>query len=358
MIRFSLRQFRTQGAVAAVGLVALVVVVLASGPHLAALYSRTLGTCRTRGDCPYAKVQFLSNDMALRNWLGILVIVVPGVVGVFWGAPLVARELESGTFRLAWTQSVTRTRWFAVKVGLAAVAAMAAAGLASLAVSFWASPLDDAAGNAFGTFDMRGIVPIGYGAFALALGVLAGVVVRRSLPAMAVTLAVFVGIRLAFAKLVRAHLLSPVHKRVALSLSSAGYGSTNGGPTTILPNPPNGLKKAWVFSSNIMSSRGQAITPSVVSHACPGLAASLNAPASGAGSGVAGGSAHPVRAPAGAQQALSDCLTKLSATYHEVVVYQPANRYWPLQSFELAIYLAAALLVCAGAWWWLRRRLV
>jgi len=39
----------------------------------------------------------------------------PALLGIFWGAPLIARELETGTCRLAWNQSVTRTRWLTVK---------------------------------------------------------------------------------------------------------------------------------------------------------------------------------------------------------------------------------------------------
>ena len=54
--------------------------------------------------------------------------VAPALIGIFWGAPLVTRELEAGTFRLAWNQSVTRARWMAVKLGLIGLAAMATAG--------------------------------------------------------------------------------------------------------------------------------------------------------------------------------------------------------------------------------------
>src|SRR5262249_57509041 len=70
---------------------------------------------------------------------------VPAVIGMFWGAPLIARELEDRTYRLAWTQSVTRTRWLAVKLGLPGLAAMAITGLFSLIITGWASPLDRAA---------------------------------------------------------------------------------------------------------------------------------------------------------------------------------------------------------------------
>ena len=139
------------------------------------------------------------------------VLALPAIIGVFWGAPLVARELEAGTHRLVWTQTVTRTRWLATKVGLIGLAAMAAAGLLSLVMTWWSGPIDrprSRAGRArTGSsasrgcrrwmFDARGIAPIGYAAFAFALGVTAGLVLRRTVPAMAVTLAVFVAVQIA-----------------------------------------------------------------------------------------------------------------------------------------------------------------
>jgi len=94
---------------------------------------------------------------------------------------------------LAWNQSVTRTRWLAVKLGLVGVASMATAGLFSLMVTWWAAPIDKVVMNRITPelFPARGIAPIGYAAFAFALGVAAGVLVRRTVPAMAVTLAIF-----------------------------------------------------------------------------------------------------------------------------------------------------------------------
>lgn len=107
MIRFTWLQARTQTAVA-FGALAIVAVALAvTGPHLVSLYNASVATCAARGDCPAASIAFLRNGGTLRTWLGVLTVVLPGVIGIFWGAPLVARELEAGTFRLAWTQSVT-----------------------------------------------------------------------------------------------------------------------------------------------------------------------------------------------------------------------------------------------------------
>ena len=69
---------------------------------------------------------------------------LPAIVGVFWGAPLVARELEAGTHRLAWTQSISRTRWLATKVGLVGLAARRRRGGADRLVTWWCGPIDDA----------------------------------------------------------------------------------------------------------------------------------------------------------------------------------------------------------------------
>ena len=85
----------------------------------------------------------------LAGLLGLLLLVVPLLIGMFWGAPLVSRELETGTFRLAWTQGVSRTRWLAVKLGLGALTSMAAAGLLSLMVTWWSSQLDQVNANPF-----------------------------------------------------------------------------------------------------------------------------------------------------------------------------------------------------------------
>ncbi len=112
---------------------------------------------------------------------------------MFWGAPLIARELETGTYRLAWTQGVTRARWLITRLAVVGGASMVAAGLMSWLLTWWSSPIDTLNASRFGTtvFDSAYIAPIGYAAFGFALGVLAGVLWRRTVPAMATTLAVF-----------------------------------------------------------------------------------------------------------------------------------------------------------------------
>src|SRR3984893_3333002 len=149
-------------------------------------------------------------DTTIRLWLSVFAVVVPGLLGAFWGAPLVAGELESGSFRLVWTQDISRARWLAARLAVTGLAAMATAGLASWLITWWAGPLDRAGLDQFGSFDSRDIVPVGYAAFAFALGVLLGALLRRTVPAMAATLVVFTAARLAFRLLGRPALLPPV----------------------------------------------------------------------------------------------------------------------------------------------------
>ena len=140
--------------------------------------------------------------------LKVVIEVVPALIGLFWGAPLVARELETGTYRLAWTQ-VTRTRWMATKLGLLGLTSMAVAGVLSLMVTWWSSPLDRVRMTPFMSFDQRDLVPIGYAAFAFVLGATVGVLIRRTLPAMATALGGFVAARLVVAHFGRPHLVVP-----------------------------------------------------------------------------------------------------------------------------------------------------
>jgi hypothetical protein len=166
MIWLTWRQFRTQAALAVGALVVVGLVLAITGSHLMDVYSSTVVNCQAHNDCPAAVEAFSTTYRELQGWLGALMYVVPALVGIFWGAPLVARELESGTFRMAWTQTVTRTRWLIAKLALVGFAAIAAAGIFSLMVTWWSSRLDLVSMSRFETFDTRGVVPIGYAAVA------------------------------------------------------------------------------------------------------------------------------------------------------------------------------------------------
>jgi len=291
-------------------------------------------------------------DATLRMWLSVLVVTVPGLLGAFWGAPLVAGELESGSFRLAWTQDVSRGRWLTLKLAVPGLAAMAAAGLLSWLVTWWAGPLDRAGLDQFGSFDARDVVPVGYAAFAFTLGALLGALLRRTVPALAATLAVFTAARLAFRLLARPRLLPPATVSLPLDPATTGYGS--GGFLPLAPAPSlqpaaPGLPDAWVTSVAVVNGKGAPLTGAELARACPGIGG-------GAAGGPArlGGSGHEP-APQGVVTAMHECVARIAVTYHEAVTYQPASRYWPLQWYELCLYLAAALLLAGACAWRVRR---
>ena len=225
MIRLTWRQFRAQAAVTFGALALMAVLFAITGPQLVHLYDTSVVPCQAQGDCPAATSAFVSRDSLLQD-LGLVLVVVPAIIGVFWGAPLVARELETGTYQLAWTQSVPRKRWLAVKLGLVGLASVAVAGLFSLMVTWWSSPIDRVNADPFAVFDHRGIVPFGYAAFAFALGVTTGMLLRRTVPAMIVTLVAFTGIRVAVTRWVRPDLIAPLR----IVSADVPPGSGNGRP--------------------------------------------------------------------------------------------------------------------------------
>ena len=221
MIRFAWNRFRTQAAVGAGVLAIAGAVLLVTGIQLNHAYYAAVAVCRQQGNCAGLFNTWPSNGyLTADNILGAIGLAAPALIGMFWGAPLVAREFETGTFRLAWTQGITRPRWLAAKLAIAGVATVAAAELFSLMLNWWASPIHKA-NPGYTPFTSSsfhaGIAPAGYAAFAFALGVTAGLLIRHTLPAMAVTLAVFAAVIIAFPTWVRPHLIPPVQATSTLS---------------------------------------------------------------------------------------------------------------------------------------------
>ncbi len=342
MIRVSYWQFRLPLGIALGGLVLVAVIAGLTGPGLVHLYDTTVATCASNGgDCSTALSVFNARDQVLRQAVQAIPLALPAIIGMFWGAPLIARELESGTFRLAWTQGRSRLRWFAAKLAVVGLATLAVQGLVSLTLTWWWSPVGRANPNRFSPelFGVFGIAPLGYAAFALALGIAAGVVIRRTLPAMAATLAVFAGVRLAVTYWVRPYFAAPLHAVLAIGPNvTIGLDAPRGGPVSLEFFPPQ-MPDAWVRSSQVANAAGQQLSGSVLKQLCPQFVRVVN-----------GG--------AGDQHAtLLACVTKLSATFRQTVVYQPASRYWPFQWAELGVFAALALALTAFSACWIQRRL-
>ena len=352
MIRLTWRQFRTQ-AVAAAGALAVIAVALAiTGPRLDHLYQTSIVPCQARGDCSQATTAFLSHYGVLQG-VGLVLVVVPAIIGVFWGAPLVARELETGSYKLAWTQGVSRRRWLAVKLGLVGMSSIAVAGLLSLMVTWWFSPIDRVNADPFTVFDQRDVVPFGYAVFAFALGVTAGLLLRRTLPAMAVALAGFAAVRVTVREWVRPYLLAPLRITSALWLSIGK-----------VPAPPH--PGDWVLSDLTVNAAGRVIGQDGAISYGGTLSGILFHPEGGGRAVLKGVGLCPNRFPALAgaarsgqpnplfQQAAQECVARLGV--RSVLTYQPTSHYWPLQWCELAIFVGLALALAGFCFWRLGRR--
>ncbi|MGA4859337.1 MULTISPECIES: ABC transporter permease subunit [Streptomyces] len=323
MIWLTWRQFRTQATVVFLALALLAVLLAVTGPQLAGLYA-------SAGDDLFGRIT--SADRSVYYLGLVIVLLVPAVIGMFWGAPLITRELETGTYRLAWNQSITRTRWLATKLVLTGVATMAAAALASLAVTWWSGPIDRAVDSA-GTgaqpfypridplvFGGRGIVPIGCAAFAFMLGVTLGVLIRRTVPAMAATLATYAAVQIAMPLWVRPHLAPAVDATLSF---------TQAKPVNIgidaVREVDFGQPGAWILSEQTVDASGRtAAVPESLTDC----------------------------------SSMSDCAAGLTkAGFRQQVSYQPAGNFWTLQWVETGLYLGLALALTGFCAWWIRRRL-
>ena len=282
-----------------------------------------------------------------------VVYVVPALVGIFWGAPMVARELEAGTSRLVWTQSITRSRWLATKLGVGAVGA-AAVGSFGLALTLWCGPLDDAVARGGGNglfaqprlwpsvFGSRGVVPIGMAVLALVIGVTLGMLIRRAVPAMAATLVAVVAVQVVMPMAVQAHLL-PQHQVTATITQDnltevRAMGDVGPGADVVIHEIgiSVGDPDVWIISNRTLDPSGQAVEqfPAWVTDCAP-----------------------PPGRPS-TQESVDACFTRLADEgYRQRVAYLPADRFWPLQLVETGVLLALAGLLTGFCFWRIRRDL-
>ncbi|WP_042410188.1 hypothetical protein [Streptacidiphilus carbonis] len=340
MIWLTWRQFRAQAIVAAVILTAFGIALALTGSGLADLYTSSgLASCRIPSACSAMTTTFLDEMKAdsaypLMYFIGFgILVLAPPLIGAFWGAPTITREAEGHTFRLVWHQSVTPTRWAMAKLALLGLASTAFAGLISLMVTWWAAPIDRAGGFPIGggsqisrfskqIFDARGIVPLGYAALGFVLGITLGVLIRRTVPAMAATLVVVAAIQFVVPNWVRPGLVTPVTVTTpVLSASALNQMQVHSSGQLTLPVDIPG---AWIVTNRTVTPNGHVFT-------LP------NVPQCGAGT-------------------YNQCVSWIAGQHlRQVVTYQPATRFWEFQGLETAVLLAAAAASAAACVLWIRR---
>src|SRR5579871_1264289 len=258
---------------------------------------------------------FLSNGFILQ--------VVPALVGAFLGAPILARELETGTFRYAWTQGLGRWRWTMAKlVGLGSVVVVLA-GAMSLVISWYFQPyfgarnfslsLAQVPSLAPGVFTVRGPAFAAWTLAAFAIGCLAGLLIRRVVPAIVTTLAVYAALAAAAGGLLRQHYATPLASTALKTFSTA-----------------------WVLSQQWLV------------HGRPVSEGALDAALSHAGSNVAGKGGVPFSLAAWRYLAHHG--------FTRLTTYQPASRFWSFQLIETGWLLALSALCATATVCLVRRR--
>ncbi len=306
------RQHRPQFVAALGVLVALAAAAFATHLPIRAAYHRdALAGClppSARSGCDIIVRHF---EGEFDSWVAAArgLAVLPLLAGLFVGAPLLARELEHGTHRFAWTQTVTRRRWLLSKTALLAAGTVGAACIASALTMWWRGPFDTLEGRMVPSgFDVEGVVVPAYTLFALAVGALAGLLLRRTVAAMSATLVVFASSRLIVLKFLRPRLLPPLHRIVVPTDTSAHAGD-------------------WVLSDTLVDAGGRKIT-----------------------------AAHEDLAVLHAQQAGIDPHEYLvTLGWKRVISYQPAGRFWNFQLLEAGLFVALAVLVVVVTLWFVRR---
>jgi hypothetical protein len=325
------RQYRVQGAIALALLAGFGAVLIVTGAQMASQWHSGLASCAASGTC--AKLaQTLSLGSPLGRDFVLLSNLVPALLGFLWGAPLVAGEVEAGTRVYAWTQGISRTRWLLVKAGWLLLAAAAWGGAVTALTTWWYGPRNALYASAFqpNTFDTQGIVTIGYSVFALALGVAAGALTRRTLPAIAITIGGFIGMRLLISEVVRQHYLTAV---------TAFYNPLQ----AFAPPGP-----AWTLQQGVMDKYGQVFTgrngPEVNGVPFSALPANCQ-------------KFSMIDPGTMTKTSLHAAVTCMQASgFRGFVTYQPASRWWAFQGIETGIFLALAAALIAAALVVVRRR--
>lgn len=332
MIWLTWRQHRFQVIAGAAVLAVLGVFILVTGIGMVSSFNDSgLAACfaATPSGCSELASSW-SSQYSGYQFVIPLFLLLPGLIGAFWGSPLIAREVEQGTQRMIWMQSISRTRWLAVKVVVLLLLAVLGATLYTLALQWWSQPLVTASNNNRfnpGVFDLLGVVPVAYAIFAFALGVLVGAVIRKTVPAMGATLVAFVAVRVAVEFFLRPHYQAALTESYSLAPDAK----------TILSRTPG----TWQISAQTVDKAGHVVSNGIgidfnrIVGVCPSLA---------------GGSAGVAPSASNTQTCIRD------AGIHVVATFQPADRYWPFQGVEAAIFLALSAALLTMAFLWLSRR--
>lgn len=267
------------------------------------------------------KIQEFGGDQNRVNQLMAVFLPLPALFGLFIGAPLLAREYESGTCRFVFTQGADRARWLVTKVVLLTAFTLATTVAFTLVVMWWYAPLVPLNGRMNNTIqEIYGAVFVGRAVFALALGVFAGALLRRVVPAIAATLVVWIAVVVPSIVNLRAHLMTPI--TLVNPLPAAAGGST--------AVQADGDPAGWIISDVWRTPTGQVLNYEQVQQL------------------------HYQAALDGHKLDFAGYIAQKG--YSHTVVYQPLNRFWDMQAIEAGGLAVLSLALLIAAVWLVRRR--
>ena len=313
MIWLSWRQQRTETLIAAVVFAIVVAVVLPTGLHIASVYdNQSIGPCLA-----HPTDACRSNlDNFLGRWDSVVNIVtwfnlVPAMIGILLATPVVL-EFERGTYRLAWTQSVARGRWLAVRLAFIGIGALLSGLLLTALMTWWRGPLDDVGSRLQDGFDFEGLAPTAYTLFAAALVLAIGVVLRRTGTAIGLAFVAFFVLRIGILGWGREHYQAAVHESW----------TTGDGPD---------LRGAWILSDirGLRLTGGGAPDPRLIDSCLERSTKRLD----------------------------SACLAQHHVVEYGAATFQPADRFWTFQAIEAGIFGALTVALVLFSIWWIRKRI-
>jgi ABC-type transport system involved in multi-copper enzyme maturation permease subunit len=257
-------------------------------------------------DTCFHSAETFFNGYQMAILVGLILMILPMLVGMFWGAPLVAREVELGTHRLVWTQGVSRARWAIAKFGWITAGVLVLTAIYAAIYTWWITPVVDTSRQQFGYifFDAHGFVVFGYVLFALALGILAGAIAQRLLPAMAATFVGFVGMRLFVMLVARPRFLAVQHRRTLLATRNDFHGD-------------------WIMGQTLHKADGSRLVENTMTICKEGS---------------------------------RGCADTASGAYAQQD-FHPASHFWIFQSIETAIFVALAIALVVLAIYWVRKKI-
>ena len=190
MIWVTWRQHRPQAIACLIVLCTVAVFAITVGTWMRTTFaSDGLPACLARSGgagCPAVITSFVNQfSRGVSQIIGVPLIAIPGLLGIVVGAPLLGGELERGTWRLAWTQTVPRTRWLAAKLGLVTGGLLVFGASVTALMTWFHAPLDQITSRLGpGLSSPEGLTFTASLLCAFGLAVLAGLLLRNVIGAM------------------------------------------------------------------------------------------------------------------------------------------------------------------------------